>query len=396
MKVLKQKIIDASQEIGIDLIGFTHADPFTEIEDQLRDHVTKGYSSGFEHPVIEERIYVNKIFEEPRSIISIALAYPNQLNDPLPQEKGKRRGLFSPASWGEDYHRILENRMEQLMAFIRQEATTARFKPMVDTGELVDVAVAARAGLGFIGRNGLLITEKFGSYVFLGEIITNLEFEPDEPVGFGCGDCYRCVRSCPTDALLGNGQQNSQRCLSYLTQTKDYFPKEDRRKMGHVIYGCDICQISCPYNQGINRQHHKEMAPDLEKVQPLLEPLLTLSNRGFREKFGHMAGSWRGKRPIQRNAIIALANFREESAIPQLLEIIEKDQSPMIRGTAAWAVAHIQRYQNPQLAAFLEERLALEEDPETRREMSEAIEVLRNKRHPRAIRQRKRRKSHDS
>ncbi|XJS10585.1 tRNA epoxyqueuosine(34) reductase QueG [Aerococcaceae bacterium WGS1372] len=380
-QILKEKIKLKASELGIDKIGFTHAEPFYHLEDRLKKQREKGYHSGFEHQNIEERIYPGKIFEQPKSIISIALAYPSRMRRPR-TEKGKPRGEFARASWGVDYHHILNDRMHKLIAYIKEEATSEElgfvdFKPMVDTGELVDVAVAQRAGIGFIGRNGLLITEEFGSYVYLGEIITNIEFEPDEEVPFGCGDCMKCIESCPTGALLGDGRMNAQVCLSYQTQTKGYMPNQFRQKMGRVIYGCDICQIVCPYNRGINSEFHEEMEPDPELVNPVLEYLLDVSNREFRDAFGKMAGSWRGKKPLQRNAIIALANYKERSAVPRLLQVIEEDPRPIIRGTAAWAVGVIMESSpNEEIVEFLSERMELETDEETLFEFTRAIEIL--------------------
>lgn len=379
----KERLIKAAKDIGIDKIGFTTAEPFSHLEDSLKEQKANGHTTGFEHPIIEERIYPDKIFNKPKTIIAIALAYPSQLKDPLPQEKGKRRGFFSRASWGTDYHFVLRERMNELVKVMQAEYDDASFKPMVDTGELMDVATAQRAGLGFIGRNGLLITEEFGSYVYLGEIITDIEFEPDEQVPFGCGDCYRCVDACPTGAILGDGRLNGQRCLSYQTQTKGYMPEEYRRKITHVIYGCDICQLVCPYNRGKDFHHHVEMEPEPESVQPLLEPMLTLSNREFKEQFGKMAGSWRGKKPLQRNAIIALANFRDQTALPKLIQVLEEDPRPMIRGTAAWAIGQIQRYYNEAMVDCVADQLAKETDEETIEEMTKALETLKNKRLPR-------------
>ncbi len=381
--VLKEKIKQAAAEIGIDKIGFAKADDFSHMEDSLNQQKEQGHTSGFEHPNIEERLYPDKIFDRPKTIISIALAYPSEILHPLPNERENRRGVFARASWGIDYHEILEEKMQQLIAFIKSETTTATFKPMVDTGELPDVAVAERAGIGFIGRNGLLITEEFGSWVYLGEIITDLEFEPDERVEFGCGDCTRCIDACPTDALLGDGRMNAKLCLSYQTQTKGYMPEEFRRKMSHVIYGCDICQMVCPYNRGKSVHRHPEMEPDPEVVQPALKPLLTISNKEFKATFGPLAGSWRGKKPLQRNAIIALANYRDQTAIPQLLEVLENDPRPMMRGTAAWALAQIERYQNPAMVECIQDQLVKETEEETIHEMKQAIRTLENKRPPR-------------
>ena len=130
----------------------------------------------------------------------------------------------------------MRDRLNKLIDFIKtraavwQQEDAWRFAPQVDTGELIDVAVAQRAGLGFIGRNGLLITEEYGSFVYLGEVVTNIQFEPDEPGVFGCGNCTRCITACPTKALLGDGRMNAQRCLSYQTQTKGLMPEEYRKK----------------------------------------------------------------------------------------------------------------------------------------------------------------------
>lgn len=377
---LKEKIIVESKRIGIDKIGFTTAEPFDDLEEKLKKQQELGHHSGFEHKVIEERIYPERIFTNPRSIISIALAYPTKIDDPPPRVKGERRGEFARASWGMDYHDVLRDRMNQLIEYIRQEAgESVTYKPMVDTGELVDVAVAQRAGLGFIGRNGLLITEEFGSYVYLGEIITNLEFSPDSPVPFGCGECTRCVDACPTGALLGDGRMNAQLCLSYQTQTKGMMDEQFRRKMGHVIYGCDICQIVCPYNKGKNFHFHPEMEPEPECIMPKLKPLLTISNRDFKEQFGHMSGSWRGKKPLQRNAIIALGNYRDKSALPDLLRCLEEDVRPVIRGTAAWSIAKIVSARDELVIDFLEEALLKEEDAEAYHEIQQAIETIKSK-----------------
>ncbi|MGF3115190.1 tRNA epoxyqueuosine(34) reductase QueG [Facklamia sp. P12937] len=373
--ILKKSLKD----LGVDKIGFTTAEPFDHLEESLREQKAKGHTTGFEHPIIEERIYPEKIFEGAQSIISIALAYPSNFRKEPASNKEERRGSFARASWGEDYHHILSERMQRVIDLIQAEIPDARFKPMVDTGELIDVVVAERAGLGFIGRNGLLVTKEFGSYVYLGEIITNIPFMPDQRVTYGCGDCYRCVTACPTQALFGDGKMNAQKCLSYQTQTKGHLAEDYRRKMTHVIYGCDICQISCPYNKGIDFHHHPEMEPIQDEVKPILKNMLSLSNRAFKRQFGHLAGSWRGKKPLQRNAIIALANYRDRTALPHLLELIEKDPRPVIRATAAYAVSVIQRDKNQAMISMIYDQLQKESEPESIKEMKKAIERLKNK-----------------
>lgn len=378
MPTLKEQVIAASQSLGIDKIGFTSADPFDYLEASLKEQKQNDHSSGFEHQVLEERLFPELIFDQPKSIIAIALAYPTKIQH-KPARTGAKRGSFARASWGIDYHDILRDKMAKLISAIEDLAeadTQVTFKPMVDTGELSDVAVAQRAGLGFIGLNGLLITPEFGSYVYLGEIITNIPFEPDTPMANQCGSCTRCIDYCPPSALLGDGRLNAKRCLSYQTQTKGFMPEEYRPKIRSVIYGCDICQQVCPFNKGKDFHFHPEMEPDPESVMPELQPLLTIGNKDFKAKFGHLAGSWRGKKPLQRNAIIALANVKDRTAIPQLLQLIESDPRPVIRGTAAWAVAQLTRAVTPELIELLQQALAQETDPEAQVEFKKALTQL--------------------
>lgn len=354
MPTLKERIIEESKRIGIDKIGFTTAEPFTEYTASLYAQKEAGHTSGFEHPNIEERIDPALTFDEPKSIIAIALAYPTKLQ--VEPDRKEKRGQFARASWGIDYHDVLKERLAQLIAFIKQEAheQDPRFKAEVDTGEFIDVAVAQRAGLGFIGKNGLLITEEFGSFVYLGEIVTNLEFEADTPIENGCGSCTRCITGCPTNALLGNGQMNAKKCLSYQTQTKGVMPLEYRKKIRNVIYGCDICQLVCPYNKGKDFHFHQEMEPKLEEAFPKLAPMLHLSNREFKEQFGHLAGSWRGKKPLQRNALLALANLGAKEHLPEIMQCL-KDPRPVIRATAVWAVEELtKRYPKDTILLFQE------------------------------------------
>ncbi|HBI1968091.1 TPA: tRNA epoxyqueuosine(34) reductase QueG [Enterococcus faecalis] len=382
MPTLKEKIIQESQRLGIDKIGFTHAEPFIELEDSLHEQRERGYNSGFEHQNVEERIYPEKTFEHPKSIISIALAYPTKAQEKMPRDE--KRGQFARASWGIDYHHILQDRLQKLIAFIEEQAATEaekehwRFRPQVDTGEYVDTAVAQRAGLGFIGKNGLLITEEFGSFVYLGEVTTNIQFEPDEPVPNRCGDCTRCITGCPTGALLGDGRMNAQKCLSYQTQTKGMMPEEYRKKMRNVIYGCDICQLVCPYNKGKDFHFHEEMEPKIEEVYPKLAPLLTISNKEFKQQFGHLAGSWRGKKPLQRNALIALANLGGREAIPQIILCLN-DQRPVIRGTAAWSLGQLAKREPEQSLEALNYLLSVETEAEVIEEAQKAIYLLTSK-----------------
>jgi len=343
---IKEEIINLAKEIGISKIGFTTADDFDYLEKSLRLAVDEGRNSGFEHKNIEERIKPKLSLASAKTIISIAVAYPHKLKQ-QPQKTAYKRGKFTPNSWGLDYHYVLQDKLDRLAKGIEELTADFEYKGMVDTGALVDTAVAQRAGIGFIGKNGLVISKEFGSYMFLGELITNLDIEPDQPVDYGCGDCNRCVTACPTSCLIGDGSMNAKRCLSFQTQDKGVMDLEFRKKIKTVIYGCDICQICCPYNKGLDNPLATEIDPDLS--HPELLPFLELSNGQFKEKFGHVAGSWRGKNILQRNAIIALANANDRSAIPKMLEIIDKGQNPIHVATAIWALGQLVREVHPEM-----------------------------------------------
>lgn len=370
---LKEEIISYSKEIGIDKIGFASASMFDELKNRLLAQQELGYASGFEEPDIEKRVDPTLVVPKARSIISIALAYPSKLKDAPKSTKEDRRGIFCRASWGQDYHTVLRDRLQKLETFIKEKVPAAILQSMVDTGELSDRAVAERAGIGWSGKNCAIITPEFGSYVYLGEMITDIPFPPDKPIEDGCGTCNKCVDACPTGALVTGGQLNSQRCIAFLTQTKGFLAEEFRSKLGNRLYGCDTCQTVCPENKGKDFHFHPEMEPDPELAKPKLKPLLTMSNREFKEKFGHVSGSWRGKKPIQRNAIIALAHFKDQTAVLDLIELIKNDVRPVIRGTAAWALGKIGDKEALDILMNLREK---EKDQEVIEEMSKGIEML--------------------
>ncbi|MGZ0879801.1 tRNA epoxyqueuosine(34) reductase QueG [Priestia megaterium] len=370
---LKEEIISYSKEIGIDKIGFASASMFDELKNRLLAQQELGYASGFEEPDIEKRVDPTLVVPKARSIISIALAYPSKLKDAPKSTKEDRRGIFCRASWGQDYHTVLRDRLQKLETFIKEKVPAAILQSMVDTGELSDRAVAERAGIGWSGKNCAIITPEFGSYVYLGEMITDIPFPPDKPIEDDCGTCNKCVDACPTGALVTGGQLNSQRCIAFLTQTKGFLAEEFRSKLGNRLYGCDTCQTVCPENKGKDFHFHPEMEPDPELAKPKLKPLLTMSNREFKEKFGHVSGSWRGKKPIQRNAIIALAHFKDQTAVPDLIELIKNDVRPVIRGTAAWALGKIGDKEALDILMNLREK---EKDQEVIEEMSKGIEML--------------------
>ncbi|GAE25740.1 epoxyqueuosine (oQ) reductase QueG [Halalkalibacter wakoensis JCM 9140] len=373
---LKDELIAYSKTIGVDKIGFASADPFLQLKDRLLIQQERGYQSGFEEPDIEKRTEPKKLVEGARTIISIALAYPSKMKNPPKSTRDERRGIFCRASWGKDYHDVLRDRLKKIELFLQEKVPDGKTISMVDTGELSDRAVAERAGIGWSGKNCAIITPEFGSYVYLGELVTTIGFEPDQPITDQCGTCNKCVEACPTGALIQGGQLDSQKCIAFLTQTKTFLPDQYRKKLGNRLYGCDTCQQVCPENKGKDFHLHPEMEPDPELAKPKLIPLLTISNREFKETFGHVSGSWRGKKPIQRNAIIALAHFKDKKALPVLTELLYKDPRPVIRGTAAWAIGEIGSTSEE---TILNKAKKTEKEAEVIREIEKGLNLLNNK-----------------
>ncbi|MEC0093285.1 tRNA epoxyqueuosine(34) reductase QueG [Paenibacillus macquariensis] len=370
---LKRDIKLAAPSLGIDDIGFATADPFVSLKSILQNHRDKGYESGFEEPDLDKRVTPVLPSSQPASLISIAVAYPSKMVNPPKSEPGAYRGILARSAWGRDYHYVLREAMQKLEDFIRERIPEAVLESMVDTGALVDRAVAERAGIGFSAKNCMIISPKWGSWIYLGDMVTNIPFPPDTPVTEDCGDCTKCIDACPTGALVGPGQLDAQRCVSFLTQTKGLLEEEQMRKIGNRLYGCDTCQIVCPKNRGKSWDHNKQLLPDPEITKPLLLPILDLTNREFKEKFGESAAAWRGKKPMQRNAIIALGNFKDRSAVPRLEEVLLKDPRFEMRGTAAWALGRIG---GEEALNSVNKGLAVEEDVKVQEMLMKAKEKL--------------------
>ncbi|TVY03229.1 tRNA epoxyqueuosine(34) reductase QueG [Cohnella terricola] len=338
---LKNDMIDAAPRFGIDQLKVTTAEPFTELKERLIRHRERGHESGFEEPDLDLRTEPTLHMSDAKSLIAIAVAYPSKMKNAPVSEPGKRRGILSRSAWGEDYHQALRRRIAKLSEWIMERVPDAKLLSMVDTGALSDRAVAERAGIGWSGKNCSIISPELGSWIYLGEIITNMPLPPDQALPDGCGDCTLCIDACPTEALVGPGQLNSQRCISFITQTKGFVDDEMKLKIGNRLYGCDTCQIVCPVNRKIDIRRHPELEPDPEIVKPLLRPLLKLGNREFKEKFGTSSAAWRGRKPIQRNALIGLGNFRDAESVPDIADVLRADPRPELRATAAWALGRI-------------------------------------------------------
>lgn len=318
--VLKaESIVYSFLNKGLCDIGIMKAACFEEMRN---DFESKGAAlKGFVEQDVEKRINPFITMPSAKSIISAAMPYIGKRE----AEDGKARVTISMGAVGEDYHISLKRILEE-MALSLKEAFGCECMVFVDTGPLSDRAVAVKAGIGYIGKNGSLVAKNGGSGVFLGYILTDLDLEESERTFESCGGCKMCLKSCPTKAITENGFK-MERCISYITQKKGDLTPEEMRLMGKNIYGCDVCHALCPKTRVIDKSF------SLEETNPCGKWVLSLGNREFKEIFGKTALSFRGRSIIRRNTLCALANIGTEES----LEIIKKfaaDESELVRNTA--------------------------------------------------------------
>ncbi|MBN1844183.1 MAG: tRNA epoxyqueuosine(34) reductase QueG [Sedimentisphaerales bacterium] len=241
----------------MDAIGFTSALPVDSYHAvALHDYLGKGYQGDMQYLArdIEKRLDVRRLVPSARSVICTALNYYQPVPEIAIDDSGRRRGRSGRVAryaWGRDYHDIVRDKLRRLAGQLAEAATGGVItRCFVDTAPLWEKAYAARAGLGWIGKNTLLLNERFGSWLVLGEIVTDLELAPDEPASDRCGDCSACLAACPTGALVEKRVLDARRCISYLTvESGSEVPPELQAKMGNRLFGCDACQEACPFNR---------------------------------------------------------------------------------------------------------------------------------------------------
>lgn len=304
---IKDKLIKYSRDIEIDKIGFCLAKPFYEIEDILYNREKKGYMCDLESRDYSKKIYPDLTLKNAKSFIVILEAYNDnerkQVSDAL-------RGNISMAAVSRDYHNIVMSKLALLEEYIHKLVNCNTMK-FVDISPFSDRSIASRAKLGFIGKNSMLITNDYGSKVFIGYILTDYYIEPDEnEILIECGECNKCVDACPVGAITETKEIDCNKCISYLTQYKGIIDNNLKKKMGQQIYGCDVCQKICPYN----RVNNKELIACIDPY-PIYDELLNISNKKFKQTYGISSAGWRGKKILQRNAIIALGNSRDKRAL---------------------------------------------------------------------------------
>ncbi len=329
MDKFKNRIRSIAKNIGIDLIGFTSAKDFENIRPYIDVRAKKGFLSGFEEEDIERRLDPLKAFPKAKSIISIGMSYNYKVDK---QSNGKLSGVLSKSAWGKDYHKVVYGKLEELMEEVNiKNPMPIEYIAFVDTGPLSDRAIAHRAGIGSYGKNGFIINPQYGSWIFLGSILVDKLIEEDQPLkGDICKSCDLCIKTCPTGALKGPFLFNAKKCISFLTQKKEILNIDEEGDIGKNIYGCDICQKVCPLNKGVKWSNNQDFKPKSSLAFPILEDVIKMTNKEFQEGFKTTSAGWRGKKILQRNAIIGLGNSRDKKSIP-ILEKCLKDSRWEIR-----------------------------------------------------------------
>lgn len=303
----KEKIIQYCSTLGLDTVGFIRCRTFHELRDFYQYRKDNNLENEFEESEIEKRINPKVYMEDGKTIISIAFPY----NTPCEYvENG-----FSIYTKGYDYHRVVKTYLDKLCTYINELGGKA--VALVDSNSLPERYIAYLAGIGIIGKNNMVITKKYGSYVFLGEIITDLEIDCEDAGTFddvikyeGCKECKNCIDKCPTKSIMMN-RKNPNICSSYITQKKE-LSKVDYRLMKNRIFGCDICQNSCPYNENVSFSKIEEFKPLEFMNYNNISFYADLNNKEFKEKISRTSCGWRGKNVIRRNAIIRLYNEGED------------------------------------------------------------------------------------
>jgi epoxyqueuosine reductase len=277
------------------------------------------------------------LWPEVRCVIALGVNYA-PAGDPLAALARRDRGTVSVYAQGRDYHDVVKPRLKRLAGWL-QRRSGAAVKVFVDTAPVMEKPLAARAGLGWQGKHTNLVSRGFGSWLLLGEILTDLALPPDEAEADHCGSCRACLEICPTAAFPAPYQLDARRCLSYLTiEHKGPIPGEFRAALGNRIYGCDDCLAVCPWNKFASRSREAAFLPRIELTAPRLADLAALDDAAFRAIFAGSPIKRIGRDRFLRNVLIALGNSGDPAAALPTVEARLADVSPLVRGAAVWAL----------------------------------------------------------
>lgn len=327
-KELKKKAL----ELGFADVGIAPAAPLDFAEQAIRERIKSGIlrDYGIARKPPEHFTRPDNLIPGAKSVISVV--WPYLTDEPT--------GCVAQFARCRNYHAVVGERLPMLGEWLQSTVLGAKYLVCVDTGAIIDRAAARMAGVGSYGKNALIITKAAGSWVVLGELITNVELAYDDPSPMeDCGDCTLCIEACPTGAIVAPFTIDQTRCVSHLTQMKGSIPLEMRPFMGNWIYGCDICQEVCPKNKGV-RGRGPGAGTSLIPHPSSLIPYLNISEQDFDQIIGPTTIAWIGRTMFRRNVAIALGNIGDKSAVDELKKAVD-DPEPIIREHAAWSLQRL-------------------------------------------------------
>ena len=346
MSDLVAQIKNAARELGFEVTGVTAVHPLEQDDIAFQEWCNRGFAADMSYmtrrPELNARPHT--LVPYSQSLITLSIDY---YDDTPSVEHQNRFGRVARYAWGRDYHDVVGPRLRTLVGMIEKIAgREIRSRCFVDAVPLLERAAAARAGLGFFGKNTNLLQPRKGSWFFLSEIFLDLELPADNRVSkVSCGSCQRCIDACPTNAFPNPYILDSGKCISYLTiENKGAIPFDIRASIGDWVFGCDVCQEVCPFNRFANETQWPELRAEAG-VGPRLElvNILSISSDGeFRERFRGTALLRPKRRGLLRNAAVVAANVEATATVPLIIERIETDIEPLIRSHCLWALGKLE------------------------------------------------------
>ena len=327
--------------LGFDSFGIARADSRPDLPEKLNAALAAGWHGDMEWmaETAGRRGSPQGMWPEAKSVILLGINYGPE-TDPLAILGERSLGTISVYARNRDYHEIIKGKLKELAGVLARRSG-AEVKVFVDTAPLMEKPLAEAAGLGWQGKHSVLVSREFGSWLFLGAILTSAELPGDKSHEESCGSCTRCLDICPTNAFPAPFKLDARRCLAYLTvEHKAQIPLEFRQAMGNRIYGCDDCLAVCPWNKfaSVSREAKLRARPELER--PRLADLVQLDDEGFRALFAGSPIKRIGLARFLRNVLIAIGNSGEQGLIP-LVEQRLDDEAPVVRGAAIWALRRL-------------------------------------------------------